>query len=126
MRLELGDCIFIESRQTLQKHLFVIITEPGGDPPTALVVNFTTHRPNFDDTTILDVGDHSFIKRKSLVNYARAAVADINKVEDRLAGDRTLLHREKCSPELLQKIREGVLNSPHTTPRIRRYYEENL
>jgi hypothetical protein len=124
MKLELGDCVFIESRQTLEKHLFVIITEPSGEPPTALVVNFTTYRPHFDQTTILDVGEHSFIKRKSLVNYMRAGIANISNLESRIDCDRTLLHREKCSPELLQRIREGVLKSRFAAPRIQNYFKD--
>ena len=59
------------------EHLWVLITSVDPKSGQALMVNITTRRPHSPDTTtILNVGDHPFIKNPSVVFYADARLVD--------------------------------------------------
>lgn len=102
-------------------HLYVVLTEPSDEPPTVAVVNFTSHRDNSDETVVLEGGEHSFIKRKTIVNYSQSTVITVAKLQSIIEADLTVLHRERCSPELLERVRKGVWLSPFVIPKFRDY-----
>src|SRR5688572_24484825 len=103
MPLTAGACLHLSTN--LQKHLWVILTDPdNSDPPLVALVNITTHKVGIDETLLLTEG-HSYIKHKSAVHYERARIYEVWKLERIIESDLTVRHREDCSPELLNKIR---------------------
>ena len=81
-----------------KSHLCVVLTSPPADgPPLVLYVPIITFHEKYDATCILGVGDHEFIKEKSCVHYATAAV-------------RTVKHLKMCG------IPKQSLESKVTTP----------
>ncbi len=64
-----GKCLVWPHREGAQPHLWIVLTEPTGDPAQVVVVNLTTRIPTSDATVVLNVGDHKFIKRETVVYY---------------------------------------------------------
>ena len=105
-----------------RNHLFVVVTErdPGG---RVLIINFETRKRITDDTVIIKAGEHPFVTHETSVRYKSARIVDadllINKVKTGIVES-----REPCSPELLEKIRLGIMKSPHTSNEVRDFYDD--
>jgi hypothetical protein len=123
--VEAGLCVNLKSvNQT--RHLWVVLTEPYGEPPRVALANLTSHKDGIDETVVLEAGEHSFIRRKTVVNYAAAQIVSATKLEQLIEADLTIPHRELCSDELLEKIRQGVFDSPFASPKFQKYCRERL
>jgi hypothetical protein len=110
-----------------RKHLFVLLTDPteapGFQEKQVLLVNIATV-PNdlpYDSTCILHPGEHRFIKHESYVYYAKARIEAANAL---LRGVKSgqLTHHEIMDQALVKRICDGLQHSPHTTPRILRFF----
>lgn len=89
------------------RHLWIVISDPGTDPERVLFVNFTTYDPHEDQTVVLAAGDHPFLTHRTCVAYSRARVAPDEQLEELRTGDRLRLH-EPASAELLERLRIGA------------------
>lgn len=118
-----GVCVHLRSADNLLSHLWVVLTDPQGDPPQVALVNLTKHKPDLDQTVVLNVGDHPFIKQKTIVNYARATTVEASRLEGAMRADITMQHKIDCTPKLLDTIREGLFKSRFTKPRIQKFCE---
>jgi hypothetical protein len=72
----LGDSFMLRKPQCNEEHLWVLITRPDPGTRNAIMVNITTQRSHSDTTTTLNIGDHPFIKRPSVVFYSYAQITD--------------------------------------------------
>lgn len=121
-----GVALLIPSGPEDMRHLFFILTTADADK-NHLLANISTWRQNtfFDDTCVLRQGDHDFIRAKSFVEYRFAKIqasAEIKKKVD--AGE--FIYKPPPSPDVLQKICDGVIKSPHTRLNIKNYYAQSL
>ena len=68
--IKAGICLHLKSTDNQERHLWVVLTDPDGDPPRVAIVNLTTPKSGIqeDETVVLEVGDHSFVKHKTIVN----------------------------------------------------------
>jgi hypothetical protein len=108
--IEAGDTLIIdEPGTTLDSHLWVVISDPA-QAHFVLLVNFTSYREDKDLACVLDAGDHPFIKHKTCVNYIKAKLIPIATYQKILASPNVSAH-VRVKPEILQRIRNGVLNS---------------
>jgi len=107
-----------------RKHLWIVLTEPLPDTGEAVCVSVGTLYEWVEDrTTILDIGDHPFIKGPSAVFYGDARVLNLNKVEKEIASDqlpRLCVAKPPCSPDLLIRVRSGLLKSKYTRNKIKK------
>lgn len=129
MSLRAGMCITIVGEKSRLPHLFVILTEPVGNPPSAVAVNFTSQKDNSDNTVVLTEG-HAFIKKPTVVNYAAARIVNCEALENSIHDINTQTsfhHRERqCSNELLQTLREGLRKSPFTPNKVLEYCKDKF
>jgi hypothetical protein len=104
-------------------HLWIIITQP--DPATHLcaIVSVTTLRESKDQTVILRVGDHPFVRHDSAIFYRGAMIADSTRIGGEIAAGLALA-REKCTAATLKLVQDGVGASPFTPPKILRFCKE--
>jgi hypothetical protein len=110
-----------------RKHLFVLLTDPveapGFDEKQVLLVNIASvsNSVYFDSTCLLKPGEHRFIKHDSYVLYAKARIQTANAL---LRGVKSgqLIPQEIMDQAVVQRICDGLQQSPHTTPRILRIY----
>jgi hypothetical protein len=121
--LKAGTCVHLKSADNLLTHLWVVLTDPRGDPPEVALVNLTKQKSTSDTTVVLDVGDHPFIRQKTVVNYARATVYDAGALEQAMKADLTIRHKTDCAGELLERIREGLFKSRFTRPKVQKFCE---
>ena len=71
---------------TATRHLWIVITEP--DPASNLcgIVSVTTLRNSKDQTVILRVGDHPFIRHEPTIFYGDAMIVDAQRLESEIAA----------------------------------------
>jgi hypothetical protein len=109
-------------------HLYVAITSPEGHPEeTVVIVNFTSagSRRSHDKTVTLDVGDHSFIKHSTVVNYGDAKIAKVDYVQRAIRSGLSTFH-DDCSEKLLEALQQGALDSDFTENEIRERVKDHL
>ncbi len=122
LSLEAGSCIFLEKpvKEGIS-HLWLLLTDPAADPPEVVMVNLTTYREGVDTTVILTEKDHSFISHPTVVYFADARRIEVALLYRIVAVAPERLHKESCSPELLEKVRNGLLESNFTPRKIKKY-----
>jgi hypothetical protein len=108
---------------TATPHLWIVITEP--DPASNLsgIVSVTTLRNSKDQTVILRVGDHPFIRHESTIFYGDAMIVDAQRLENEIAAG-LAVRREKCPAATLKLVQQGVGASPFTRPKFLRFCRE--
>ena len=62
-------------------HLWIVITQPATESHLCAVVSVTTLRNSKDQTVILRVGDHPFIRHDSTIFYGDAMIVDARRLE---------------------------------------------
>ncbi len=88
-------------------HLYIIISIVD---TKALFVNVTTKKASSDVSCVLQVGDHDFITRESVINYGDAKIAEIDKLKE--AIDKRIFKPQKpITDDLLIRILKGARNS---------------
>jgi hypothetical protein len=84
------------------------------------MVGVTTLRNSKDQTVILRVGDHPFIRHDSTIFYGDAMIVDVRRLEAEIAAGLALV-REQCPPATLKFVQDGVAASPFTRPKVLRF-----
>lgn len=122
-----GTGIFLEkpSRYSIS-HLWLVITEPRGNPSEVIIVNLTSYREGVDTTLVLTDKDYSYIIHPTIVYYADARKIEVQLLQRLLALDNDRLYKDSCSNELLDRIRNGLLESDFTPRKIKKYLREQL
>lgn len=83
-----------------------------------LFVPIITYKSKCDDTCILEVGDHPFIKHKSCVHYARIELRN----ESHLLSRYNYRLQEQLSSDVLNRVVEGIRTSELTPPWVTKNY----
>ncbi len=120
-----GSAILLREAPSTKPHLWFVLTYPEGNPPRVVAVMLRTTRRHTDDTLILDIGDHPFVKHESSVHYSSAQQFKVRAVLREMARGRCHL-RENISSNLLARVRQGLLDSPYTVHAIRDYCAERF
>ncbi len=91
-------------------HLWIIISDPNLDPENVLIENLTSLAPRKEQSCVLKVGDHPWIRHDTCVNYGDSQVTTLDKLT--AARDaKALMIQNPVKPDILQRIREGAMNS---------------
>lgn len=111
-------------------HLYIILTEPDIVESKLVVVsvNLTgkTERGLGSDTTvILDIGDHPFITKPSVIVYKKASFFNVEKLIQYI-NDERCLEEEDLKDDLLKKIQQGLLDSDQTLIEIYKYCQQKF
>ena len=105
-------------------HLWVIITEPFGSPEKVIIVNLTSKKPHSDTTVVLLSNDHRFIKHETVINYADARIVCSDSIKLRVR-ERDIEPRDSFRDEVIQKIQEGLIDSPRTPRDMKKTFIES-
>lgn len=89
-----------------------------------MIVSVTTLRNSKDQTVILRVGNHPFIRHDSAIFYSDSMIVDARKIEAEIAAGLAIL-REKCPAATLKLVQNGVAASPYTRAKILRFCREH-
>jgi len=85
-------------------HLYVVLSEPHLDADHVILVSITSHKSYKDQACILETGFHPSITRRSCVDYRRALVYPVNRIEQ-LVTSRQIAPKEQIPSELLKCMR---------------------
>jgi hypothetical protein len=124
--LSSGDTFLIPERTDGTEHLYVVLTDPEPGSNRAVCVNFTGKTVYSDTTLVLNVGDHPFITKETVVFYQRAKFLNLSAVEAALNAHTNGIvckPHDPCDGPLLERIRDGLLRSKLTPKDIKRYCE---
>ncbi len=94
------------------QHLHLVISHPCPKTQSVVAVNFTGWQHGFDQTCIVQVGEHPYVAKRSLIFYPNPRMYKLTTL-DKLHKYGLLKFHEDLSPELLQRIQLGALTSPH-------------
>lgn len=89
------------------QHLYIVISIIN---TKALFVNVTTKKVSSDVCCVLNVGDHNFITRESVINYGDAKTAEIKNLEQAIKKH-YMKSNEPVTDSLLSRIIKGAKNS---------------
>ena len=121
-----GDCFWIETNYNkdgyLDGHLVVVVLDPEEFTKNTIIVPVTTLRSQKQDhTTVLNPGDHEFIKDQSFVNYAFAKIRSTSFIEQ-LIKEGKAKTKEPIRANILDKIVAGIRKSDHTPQEVLTMY----
>jgi hypothetical protein len=116
-----GDCFLLPKPGRETEHLWLVITNPDPVTHDAIMVNVTTRRPHSDTTTILQVGDHPFVQKPSVIFYADARMVDTRLLDAAVQRGAYQPHVPFLTP-VLRKIQQGLLSSGFTPKKIKTAY----
>lgn len=68
-----GDAVLMPKYADATPHMWIVLTAPDANNDV-VIVNVTSLKNHADQTTILKVGDHPYIKHDSVVLYADARI----------------------------------------------------
>jgi len=106
-------------------HLWVILTDPFGDAAEIIAAPFSSKKESSDTTVILKVGDHPFISRDTVIDYALCRIWSREKIAIRVT-QRDFEARECVQGTILRTIQLGLINSPRTPRNIKKAYSQAL
>lgn len=112
-----------------KEHIYFICNDPVFYPRLTkecfLAVNLTSIGSGFeiDNTCVLNVGDHPFVKHPSYIFYQRAEILGADTVTRQVISGDIRTH-EPCSEKTFLRILNGFTASPYTTPNILNYYQK--
>ena len=85
-------------------------------------MNLTSRTAESDLTTLCQVGEHSYIRHESVINYRAAQWLDLAEIDKALAGGIKIMpfkQFDSCTDAFLQKVRCGLLTSKFTPKGIK-------
>ena len=109
--MEAGSTFLLsEEHQDIDKHLWVVLSDPTKNDREVLIVSLTTHKPHKDQACIVDPGEHPWVTHKTCVAYDFARTLSLEQLKElRYSGSIQL--NEPVSKALLARIRQSAGNS---------------
>lgn len=114
-----GACLSIPFNNV--PHLFVVMNGPCKDG-NCLLVMVSTIKPDqrYDDTCVLNAGDHAYINRPSYLVYRSAETMRAAHIT-KMVGLKYYEERDDMESKVFQRIVEGLFASEDTRGRIINY-----
>jgi len=113
MAIRSGDTFILKRGTGSTPHLWVVLWGPAGAADAYLIVHLTTLRPHTDSTVVMRAGEHPFIQHDTCAVYSDARRTTAEKL-NAAWQDRLLVPKPGATPELLEKLRDGLFRSPRT------------
>jgi len=104
------------------RHLRIVITDASSDGEYLTVPIDTLKYPYQDKSCILHVGDHSFIKHESFVNYRFAQVISYPQLFNGLRKG-VFVKKEDISDEVLKRIQDGARQTKNMRTELKDWFE---
>ena len=109
--MDAGDCFFISKPGAdLDRHLWIIVSDPIQDCERVLIVNMTSYDRTKDDACILQRDDHPFVKHKTCINYEDGQIVPMSQL-DMFRSNGWLRLQERVGKDLLDYIRDAASRS---------------
>jgi hypothetical protein len=109
-----GDSFYLLRGTGSQPHLWVLLWGPRGVADAFLAVHLTSVKPHSDRTVTLLPGDHPFVRHETVAEFRDVRRITSAALQGAIAR-REAFPREPVTPQVLERLREGVFRSPFTT-----------
>ena len=117
--MQAGEC-FLIGGHGLTPHLWIVLTQPSGDPARVLIASCTSRKPWSDDTILLDRGDHPFIRHETVIAYTEVRIVEVRVIEFQL-GVGKIARKERMRRAVLDRVVRAVLNSTNTAAKFKQF-----
>lgn len=119
--LKCGDTFLTGDGDEDNFHLWIIITPPSeGEVVTVCVM---TAMKRSERLTVLNKGDHPFIKWESVIGYGFSKIRSVAEIEAAICSG-VAKQREPVDGEVLNKAQAGIVDSDFTPNGVRHFYRE--
>lgn len=111
-------------------HLHIVCSDPVYHPikgcDCVLIVNITSvpKISYFDNSCILDIGDHKFIRHKSYAYYELAVRWKVPVLTNKVISKEYVPH-DDLTDSVMIRVMQGFSNSKHTSFEIKRFIKKN-
>lgn len=106
-------------------HMWVVVSDPD-DEGYVLGLNVTDEKNERESPCKLDVGDHEFVEKPSVICYRRARLFPVEKLDEHLKTEFHVRAFAPVSPELFERIIEGARASDDLLPKFLAYLPPSL
>lgn len=107
-------------------HIWIVATTPVGADGNALILNVTTLQPGTQDRScILKKGDHPSIIDDSVINYGESGRPQVPALAS-MQENPNIRTFPAISEDVLARIHDGALKSPHLEPKFLKMVSEEL
>jgi len=103
-------------------HLWIVLTEPN-EEGKVVIVNLTSGV--FDQSCILEPGDHPFVRHTSTIRYQKAMLCSHEKLEESVRAG-SVRRREPVAMEIVKRIWRGALVSDYTPGKVAKEIKKML
>jgi len=121
--MKTGDTFLFEDGS--DDHLWMVISDTAADAERVVIVKFLSWQPHYDQSCVLDGGEHPFVKHATCVDFPGAKVPTLAQLE-LLERQGMLKHKAPLSARLLQQIRNAVAASDIPTKAIAALGEQGV
>ncbi len=122
-----GDCIIIETNYyedgSAKAHLFVVILDAKLDDDITILIPMDSipDRGWYDRTTVIEIGDHDFVKKPTYMNYNEGIYRSKSWIDSN--GRK---REPPVSSKLLKKISSGIKNSEHVPNDVYEFLDSSI
>lgn len=121
MNWELGTAF----KETSGGHLYFIVAKVDVKRVVVSLASFTSN-VRADDSCIIEIGEHPFIRNRTYVNYKRSEIWSIEQLEKMLEDRKIKRHNEPADRDLIVKILRNASRSQFVKYRIKAAMEAQL
>lgn len=121
--------LLIPTLPSKKEHLFFICHDPvyieDMRKNCFLIVNLTSIKPEipYDNSCVLNIGDHSFIKHPSYVLYRSAEIYGVDNTISKIKNNEIRV-LEHCSDEVFSQVINGFKISKHVKKHIKDHFDK--
>lgn len=115
--MKAGETFHARAPSSTKMHLYIAVTDSDADG-YLVIANVTSQEQWKDQSCVLGIGDHPYIRKGSVINYAEALVANENLINEGIRK-RYMQADVPVSPQALAKVQAGALASPHTEAKVK-------
>ena len=120
-----GETLVLPGPNFETPHLWILVTDPVGEPPQTIIVAVSTKRFYKDSTVVLSPGDHPWVRHESVIFYDHALIPEVRHLNEAVRRRIGELN-QPCTPDVLRRVQDGLLSSPRTPKRVKKFYEDWL
>ena len=116
--MNLGDTFVMGTPGHRTKHFWIVISDPSDNGGEFVIVNLTSARSTKANCT-LDVGDHPWIKKFSVVNFGDALCIRDDRNFQEAIRRRYVVPQVPMARSLVEHVREHARCSPSLSDRLK-------